>query len=135
MKLTNLNSSSLRSLIKLTDRKEALVLEIKKIDEQLATSVLGNSVQKIKRQRRAAVAPTKKSKTGSGKRVRRGALKTKIFSALRAAGEAGLKVPVLSKKIGVKSQNVHVWFSSTGKKIPEIKRIGKGQFKLQEKEK
>jgi len=44
-----------------------------------------------------------------------------------------LKVPALSKKIGVKSQNVHVWLSSTGKKLPEIKRIGKGHFKLQEK--
>jgi len=135
MILTNLNSSSLRSLIKLTDRKEAIVLEIEKINAQLAALVLSKSTPKVSRRGRATPTPTKKSKNSPGKRARRGALKTKIFSALRAAGEAGLKVPDLSKKIGVKSQNVHVWFSSTGKKLPEIKRVGKGHFKLQEKKK
>jgi hypothetical protein len=44
-----------------------------------------------------------------------------------------MKVTDLSKKIGVKNANVHVWFSSTGKKLPEIKRVGKGHFKLAEK--
>jgi hypothetical protein len=39
----------------------------------------------------------------------------------------------LSKKIGVKNANVHVWFSSTGSKLPEIKKVGKGHYKIQEK--
>ena len=137
MTLSNLNSSSLRGLIKLTERKEALALEIEKIESQLSSLILGKPLPSGKRRGR----PTKsislaKSKVKSGKpakRAKRGALKTKIYAALRAAGEAGMKVPDLSKKIGVKSQNVHVWFSSTGKKLPEIKRIGKGHFKLQEK--
>lgn len=130
MTLTNLNSRSLRSLIKLTERKEALVLEIEKIDAQLSSLILGKSVPPAKRRGRPAKS-TATAKAKSGKRAKRGTLKTKIFAALRAAGEEGMKVPALSKKIGVKSQNVHVWFSSTGKKLPEIKRIGKGHFKLQ----
>lgn len=130
MTLTNLNSASLRSLIKLTERKEALVLEIKKIETQLASLISGKAVPAGKRRGR----PVKTTTVAKpGKRAKRGALKTKIFAALRAAGEEGMKVPALSKKIGVKSQNVHVWFSSTGKKLPEIKRIGKGHFKLLEK--
>jgi len=148
MTLTNLNSSSLRSLIKLTERKEALVTAIAKIDAELSTLISGTPASATKRRGRPAKAAkakkaakgatgsapvAKKSKGAPAKRAKRGALKTKIFAALKAAGEAGLKVPELSKKIGVKSQNVHVWFSSTGKKLPEIKRIGKGQFKLLEK--
>ena len=128
MTLTNLNSSSLRSLIKLTERKEALVTAIAKIDAELSTLISGTPASAT-----GSAPVAKKSKGAPAKRAKRGALKTKIFAALKAAGEAGLKVPELSKKIGVKSQNVHVWFSSTGKKLPEIKRIGKGQFKLLEK--
>ena len=41
MTLTNLNSSSLRNLIKLTERKEAILLEIEKINAQLSSIVLG----------------------------------------------------------------------------------------------
>lgn len=136
MTLTNLNSTSLRSLIKLTERKESLALEIKKIEAQLAALITGKSLPAGKRRGRKPAKPGSAAKVKSGKpakRARRGALKSKIFAALRAAGEEGIKVPALSKKIGVKSQNVHVWFSSTGKKLPEIKRIGKGHFKLQEK--
>jgi hypothetical protein len=130
MTLSNLNSASLRSLIKLTERKEALVLEIKKIEAQLSSLILGKALPAGKRRGRPAKAA---ATVKSVKRAKRGTLKTKIYAALRAAGDEGLKVPALSKKIGVKSQNVHVWLSSTGKKLPEIKRIGKGHFKLQEK--
>ena len=129
MTLTHINSASLKSLIKLTERKEALVLEIKKIEAQLASIIQGKPIPTGKRRGR----PAKPSAAKTARRAKRGALKSKIYAALRAAGEEGMKVPALSKKIGVKSQNVHVWFSSTGKKLAEIKRIGKGHFKLEEK--
>ncbi len=136
MTLTNINSSALRGLIKLTERKESLVREIEKIEAQLTSLLAGKVATKGKRRGRPATkrsVATRKSTNRPAKRAPRGALKKKIFAALRAAGDIGLKVPDLSKKIGVKSQNVHVWFSSTGKKLPEIKRIGKGHFKLHEK--
>ncbi len=138
MTSSNLNSSTLRGLIKLTERKESLVLAIAKIDAQLSSLILeclkitpmgehrGHSAKK-------ATLSTRKSASRPTKRAPRGALKKKILAVLRTAGAAGVKVPELSKKIGVKNQNVHVWFSSTGKKLPEIKRVGKGHFTLQEK--
>ena len=128
MTLTHINSTSLKGLIKLTERKEALVLEIKKIEAQLLSLIQGKPIPTGKRRGRPAKPATAKT----AKRAKRGALKTKIYAALRAAGAEGMKVPALSKKIGIKSQNVHVWFSSTGKKLAEIKRIGKGHFKLEE---
>jgi hypothetical protein len=129
MTLTNINSASLRKLIKLTERKESLLLEITKIDAQISWLIQGKSAPRGKQAARTSKTATERT----GKRAKRGALKTKIFAALRAAGEAGMKVPELSKKIGVKSQNIHVWLSSTGKNLAEIKRIGKGHFKLAEK--
>jgi hypothetical protein len=137
MNLTNINTGALRNLIKLTERKESLLAEIEKIENQLASLLTGKAVRATgKRRGRPAKKgkATKAVKAGrSAKRAPRGTLKKKIFAALKAAGDAGLKVTDLSKKIGVKNANVHVWFSSTGKKLPEIKRVGKGHFKLVEK--
>jgi hypothetical protein len=141
MNLTNINSGALRNLIKLTERKESLLAEIGKIEKQLAFLLTGKATRSAGAKRTGR--PEKKGKTArvvktdkagrSAKRAPRGTLKKKIFSALKAAGEEGMKVTDLSKKIGVKNANVHVWFSSTGKKLPEIKRLGKGHFKLIEK--
>lgn len=140
MNLTNINTGALRNLIKLTERKESLLAEIEKIEGQLAALLTGKSVRAGGKRRGRPAKKGKASKVAktvkagrSAKRAPRGTLKKKIFSALKAAGEAGMKVTDLSKKIGVKNANVHVWFSSTGKKLPEIKRVGKGHFKLVEK--
>ena len=140
MNLSNISSSSLRNLIKLTERKEALVNEIEKIESQLASLLSGKPVRTTgKRRGRPAKQGTKVTKAPkktvprNAKRAPRGTIKKKILAALKAAGETGMKVTDLSKKIGVKNANVHVWFSSTGSKMAEIKKVGKGHYKLQEK--
>lgn len=148
MDLTKINTSALRNLMKLTERKEALVNEIEKIEAQLASLFTGKAISAGSKRRgrpakkgkgrpgRPAAKKTKAAKAAPGKgkrRAPRGALKKKIFAALKAAGSAGLKVPDLSKKIGVKNANVHVWFSSTGRNLPEIKKVGKGHFKFEDK--
>ncbi|MEY2906871.1 MAG: hypothetical protein RLZZ408_1342 [Verrucomicrobiota bacterium] len=143
MNITNISSNALKNLIKLTQRKEGLLNEIQKIESQLASLITGKPARTTgKRRGRPAKAkkagrPAKAAKATKGrssaKRAPRGQIKKKILSALKAAGDAGMKVTDLSKKIGVKNANVHVWFSSTGKKLPEIKRVGKGHFKLVEK--
>ena len=57
-------------------------------------------------------------------------LKARILAALRTAGDKGVAVKELSAKLGVKNQNVHVWFSSTGKKLGTIQRVGAGRYRL-----
>ena len=136
MNLTNISSSALKNLIKLTKRKEGLVREIEKIEQQLASLFTGKPVRtsgkRLGRPAKKGVAKAKKADRPA-KRTPRGQIKIKILAALKAAGDAGMKVTDLAKKIGAKNANVHVWFSSTGKKLPEIKRVGKGHFKLNEK--
>jgi hypothetical protein len=141
MSLTNINSESLKGLIKLTQRKESLLAEIGKIESQLAALITGKPARgTTKGKRRGRPAKKKAGRTvksakapRKGARASRGGLKNRILSALKGAGDAGVKVTDLAKKIGVKNTNVHVWFSTTGKKHPDIKKVGKGHFKLVEK--
>ena len=137
MNLTNITSTGLRNLIKLTERKESLIKQIEAIEGELASLITGKVVRIAgKRRGRPAKKGAKTSAkpvAGKAKRAPRGTIKKKIIAALKSAGDAGMKVTDLSKKIGVKNANVHVWFSSTGSKLPEIKKVGKGHYKLQEK--
>jgi hypothetical protein len=145
MNISNLTTGALRNLIKLTERKEVLARQIETIEAELAALISGKPAAKRrgrptgKRSGRPATGARrgrkagKTKKVGTSNRAGRGSLKKKIFTALKAAGEKGVKVTELSKRLGVKNANVHVWFSTTGKKFPEIVRTGKGEFKLQEK--
>ncbi|MFI0348110.1 MAG: hypothetical protein ACH346_04995 [Chthoniobacterales bacterium] len=134
MKFQKINTSVLRELLKLTERKENLLLELTKI-ESLITSLL-------KKQPLAEITPTEKAlqqaargsaknnRSSMDKRAPRGTMQKKILEALAEAGPLGMKIPDLSKKINVKSANIHVWFTNVGKKLPEIERIGAGHFRL-----
>jgi hypothetical protein len=139
MDLSKINTSTLESLIKLTRRRDALLDDLKKLEAQMSSIYSGGKAETTVRRRRstgrrryATVAAGTKTTRRSAARDggRRGALKAKILTALRAAGDKGVAVRDLSSRLGVKNQNVHVWFSSTGKKIPDIQRIGAGRYRL-----
>ncbi len=68
-----------------------------------------------------------------GRMMGRGMLKQEILSNLMQAGEKGMSVRELSAKLGMRSQNIHVWFSSTGKKVPGLLKIGEGRYCYQPK--
>lgn len=59
---------------------------------------------------------------------RRGALKGQILELLASAGPEGASVKDISTKLGVKNQNVHVWFATTGKKLPGISKVGEARY-------
>ncbi len=150
MPIENLNAASLQKLIKKLERRDALAAEIKEIEADIAnffgkapTTAAPKATRATKGKRRgskkvgrpkASAAPvaakaapiaTKGRKTG-----RRGALKAKILAALTDAGASGVAVRDLAKKFKMKPQNIHVWFSSTGRNIPEIERLGEGRYRL-----
>ena len=56
-------------------------------------------------------------------------LKARILAILRAAGDEGVAVKELSSKLGVTQQDISVWFSSTGKKIGVVKKVGASGLK------
>ncbi len=137
MNSSDLTTQTLKSLVKLTYKKEKLFKEIEKIEAQLGALFTGKA-PKVSGKRRGrpakqGVKASKKAPKATGvkpKRSPRGSLGKKILKALDSAGDAGVKVVELSKKIGVKGTNLHIWFATTGKKNPAIKKVGKGHYQL-----
>jgi hypothetical protein len=139
MDLSKITTSTLEALVKLTRKRDMIVKELRRIEAAITGAYSGRksapSTGRRRRgrgRRRALPATTRvgrlsRAPTAGG---RRGALKARILTALRAAGDKGVAVKELSAKLGVKNQNVHVWFSSTGKKLGTIQRIGAGRYRL-----
>jgi hypothetical protein len=78
--------------------------------------------------KRAKAPKAKPTKGGGG--IRRGALQEKITAALKSAGPGGITIKDLSEKIGSPYRNLQVWFATTGKKTPGIKKIAKATYRL-----
>ena len=72
------------------------------------------------------------STAGGGRRPRskRGEITRLINQSLELAGPGGISVQELAARIGANYRNVHVWFSSTGKKNPLIEKVGRGKYRL-----
>jgi len=137
MDLSSINSNVLKSLIKLTEKKDNLTAEIKKIEASIGALLTGKSPVATTRKgpgkaktktAKAPKAPRGAKKAAPAKKGKRGALKLGILAALKAAGEGGISVKELSEKLGAKTQNIHVWFSSTGKSLPEIQKVGEARY-------
>ncbi len=134
MDFTKFNPAMLRELIKLSEQKEALQVQIANIDKRITALASGKTVSEpVKRAKRDAAAPKvkepkakKAGKTGG----KRGALKQQIVDLLHAAGPSGIAVKEIAEKLGVKNQNVHVWFSTTGKKLSEIEKVGEARYAI-----
>lgn len=64
------------------------------------------------------------------KRSKRGQLKGLILDALKQAGKSGHTVAELSKRLGVKTNNIYTWFYTTGKKVAGLKKSKDGRYSL-----
>jgi len=60
----------------------------------------------------------------------RGELRDKILAELKASGSNGVTVKELSEKVSVPYKNVSIWFSTTGRKHSEIKKIGPARYAI-----
>ncbi|MDR3404604.1 MAG: hypothetical protein P4L99_19030 [Chthoniobacter sp.] len=79
-------------------------------------------------------APAKAAKVKANGRkagkAKRGALSENILAALSGAGSNGVSIKDLSDKVGSNYRNVAVWFATTGKKNPKIKKVAPATYKL-----
>jgi hypothetical protein len=128
---TNIPSATLRKMIKLSERKEELMLQIQEIDRRMMR--LQRSLRQPSREsrRKARVTFSNASSTRQSRpRAKRGALKEKIVRMLRDAGRKGATIRELSNKLGTPSANLYVWFNGTGKNVRGIKKIGMAKYRL-----
>ena len=137
MNWSQINTATLRQILKLSEKKELFLKEISKIDatiENLFKSNTKTSSSPISKNLASSVQPKEKKQKRSPKKMQRGMVKENVLKALKEAGPIGMKVNELSKKLGIKSANLHVWFSNVGKKIHGIERIAPGHFRLHHKQ-
>ena len=90
---TNIPSATLRQLVKLSERKEALMGQIQEIDREMVRLQSKFGVPSASTSRRAPVTVSRVARRPNGKtRTKRGALKDKIVRGLRAAGRKGTTI-------------------------------------------
>lgn len=135
MTLSQINTSTLRQILKLSEKKDLLLKEVNKIDITIENLVKGNTKVNSSLILKPSSPTQSKTKKTSPKKARRGMTKKSVLKALSEAGPLGIKVNDLSKQLGIKSKNLHVWFSNVGKKIQGIERIAPGHFRLHHEEK
>ncbi len=127
-----LNTRTLKSALKLSEKRDALLSELAAVEKELVGIYGGNAPAapapvkaSVKAGLKAKVVRVRRKSTG-----KRGALKEKVLAALRSAGDKGVLVKELADNLGVKNQNMHVWFSSTGKKLDSIQKVGPGKYRI-----
>jgi hypothetical protein len=123
--LLDISSATLRKMVKLSERKEALMSQIQELDRQMIALQEPGTVESrptVHFQRAVGIRPAKP-------RTQRGALKEKIVGALRAAGAGGMTIQEMSTKLKVKPANLYVWFNGTGRKTKGVKKIGPAKYK------
>ncbi len=142
MKSLNPRITRLKELMELEERRsdlqeqlDQLVNQMSKLRDSLfedAPPVPGGASAKASAASSSsseqAAAPARRGRRG---RTPRGELKSQIVSALTAAGSAGVRVSELAKTLGIKPVNVHSWFHSAMRRFPEIKKMDRGQYRLQ----
>ena len=126
----NLSTDSLRALIVLTEKRDKLTAELAAVETRI-TEALGGassaaSTPKVRKGRGGGDLPPK----AANKRGKRGAVRELILAGLKEAGQAGIAVRHLAVKLGIKPQNIHVWFHTTGKKSGLTEALGKGVYRL-----
>jgi hypothetical protein len=135
MTLTTLTSKDLARLQRLIERKETLSQQIAEINSELESMDGGGSasapttITATPSRKQAKVKPAigrpRKDKAG---KAGHGQLKERVTAELMSAGDEGLKVKDLAAKLGAKYSNVSAFFQTTGKKMKEIKKLGRGQY-------
>src|SRR3982751_4547104 len=128
--LRNIPSSTLKKLVHLTERKEALMARIQEIDREMMRVQNKFGIPSREGDQPAPVTVSRAPGGTIRLRNKRGALKEKIVRALRSAGKKGATVGDLSKKLKVPSANLYVWFNGTGRSVPGIRKVGVAKYRL-----
>jgi hypothetical protein len=129
----SISTGSIRSLLALAEKRDALLAEIEVINAEFSKILDGNNPEKTapissgRRGRKAATVKTHKLARG-----KRGSVKEVILAGLKEAGDAGIAVKHLAAKLGIKPQNIHVWLHTTGKKNGLVEALGNGVYRLEE---
>lgn len=133
---SNPRITRLKELMGLEERRAALQEQLDTLINQMSSlkdALFEDSTpSQIAEVLPAVAAPARAGGRGRRRgRTPRGELKSQIVSALTAAGASGVRVTELAKSLGLKPVNVHSWFHSAMRRFPEIKKLDRGQYRLE----
>ena len=135
MKHPNIRIARLKEMIALEEKRASLQSHIAVVNERLST--IQNELYGAGAARNATakepLVPKQKALVKlhpKGQRKGRGELKGQILEMLNAAGNAGTSVKELADRIGIKTANIHSWFSANIKKLAGLKKVGAARYAL-----
>jgi hypothetical protein len=123
--------SRIQELIKLEERRSSIEEEINSLVQRMSglrDSLFEESASSQARVSAPASSTIKAPRRGG--RTPRGELKTQMIAALKAAGGNAVRPSELAKSLGLNPVNVHSWFHSASNRYPQIKKVGRGEFRL-----
>ncbi len=123
MNPSELTSADVKQMAKLLDRRGVLEAAVARINAELENFRLDDPPAPAKG--RPAPRPAWQ---GKPELSARGALKAAMIKLLKGAGPTGLTVKEIATKFEAKPGNLHVWFSSTGRKVEGIKKIAPATY-------
>jgi hypothetical protein len=131
MKVSDINTQTLTALLSLTKKKETLLAKVAEVEKEIAGLASGEVLaatrilraKSIKKRRGVAKGPKKP-------RSPKGFMQEQIIKLLQAAGEVGAGVKELAQKVDKPVAQVHVWFSTTGKKLGQFQKLESGNWRI-----
>jgi hypothetical protein len=121
-----------KGLRKVGRGRYALAVESAAAEPAPAEAVPAKPAKRARRVKRARRAKQAKPAAAKARRKpgRRGALKAQILSALKAAGKSGVSLKELTTQTKTPYRNLSIWFATTGKRTPGVKKLSPGVYTL-----
>ena len=123
MNLSQLSTIHLKRIGRLIEMKEELMLEIAQIDAGLLAMSGAQHSPLLK-----LALGRKVGRPAGAPSAGRGELKAAIIKLLKQAGGSGTTVKAVAASLGINAGNVYVWFFGTGKRVKEIKKVGRAKY-------
>jgi len=121
MNLTTLTSAQLRQALVLKEQIEILEQQLAAITGSALVEVATSEVD-------VETAETEVAAKAPAKRGKRGAVKEAVIDLVRKAGRTGITIKEISSALGRSYGSISVWFNSTGKKVKQIVKVGRGKY-------
>lgn len=128
--LRDIPSTALKQLVRLSERKEALMARIQEIDREMVRVQSRFGIPSRSDDQQGTVTISRAPQPAARRQTGRGVLKARIIRALHSAGKQGLTIRQLSGKLNVPSANLYVWFNGTGKTVSGLKKTGIAKYRL-----
>ncbi|ALJ56426.1 hypothetical protein AMD24_00238 [Candidatus Xiphinematobacter sp. Idaho Grape] len=131
MNIESFTPATVRALVSLAEKRKKLLEQVQSLEAEIASLLdklppgitAGKGGRPLKNSTRSA-----RTKRGDGKGQKPGVLKKRILEMLRLAGATGVTVSEIAKELSIRPANVHVWFSTTGKRLEEVAKVAPGRF-------